>query len=33
MQSVLLSVRHLREPMKHDGRCWVLRLLLALDVV
>jgi hypothetical protein len=22
---------HLREPMRHDSRCWVLRLLLALD--
>ena len=24
-------LRHLREPMTHDSRCWVLRLLLALD--
>jgi hypothetical protein len=24
-------LRHLREPMKHDSRCWVLRLLLALE--
>jgi hypothetical protein len=24
-------LRHLRAPMKHDSRCWVLRLLLALD--
>jgi hypothetical protein len=24
-------LRHLREPMTHDSRCWVLPLLLALD--
>jgi hypothetical protein len=24
-------LRHLRAPMQHDSRCWVLRLLLALE--
>ncbi len=26
-------LRHLYEPMEHSRRCWVLRILLALDPV